>query len=224
MNYVNNYYKPYPGNRFVKWLLKLDPIDPAHGTERYFMNGNILEGTDAEADNWKAFYNGSKVEKEVRVDSPIFEPYVRTQSAKEAFTNVLADVGANFPKQDVIDRRIIEEVRTGTMHYTGTKGATYGERPSPNFAGIIDEPTDDKDAKTSPDFPWPEYKTYNVPLDADHDGIPDDWERRAGLDPNNPNDANEIAGADGYTNLERYLGWLVGEFPEPQTKTANGRE
>jgi hypothetical protein len=224
MNYVNNYYKPYPGNRFVKWLLKLDPIDPAHGTERYFMSGNILEGTDAEADNWKAFYNGSKVEKEVRVDSPIFEPYVRTQSAREALTNVLADVGATFPKQDVIDRRIIEEVRTGTAHYTGTKGATYGDRPSPNFAGIIDEPTDDKDAKTSPNFPWPDYKTYNVPVDTDHDGIPDDWERRAGLDPNNPNDATEIAGAYGYTNLERYLGWLVGEFPDRQIKTENGRQ
>ena len=45
----------------------------------------------------------------------------------------------------------------------------------------------------SPNFPWPEYKTYNVPTDTDHDGIPDDWERRAGLDPNDPNDANETS-------------------------------
>ena len=213
MNYVNNYYKPYPKNPFVKWLLKLDPIDPAHGTERYFMSGNVLEGTDAEADNWKAFHNGPKVESQVRVDQPLFESYVRTQSAREAFTNVLADVGATFPKQDVIDRRLIEEVRAGTTHYTGTKGATYGDRPGPNFAGIIDEPADDKDAQTSPNFPWPEYRTYNVPVDTDHDGIPDEWERRAGLDPANPKDANEIR--DGYTNLERYLGWLVGEFPDP---------
>ncbi len=44
LNYVNNYYKPYPKNPFVKWLLKLDPINPAWGTEKYYMTGNILEG------------------------------------------------------------------------------------------------------------------------------------------------------------------------------------
>jgi hypothetical protein len=218
MNYVNNYYKPYPKNRFVTWLLKLDPIDPAHGTPQYYMAGNVMEGFDYQADNWKAFHNGPAVEKMVRVDQPLFEPFVAGQTALEAFTNVLADVGATFPKQDAIDRRIIDEVRTGTTHYTGTKGPGYGDRPSPNFAGIIDEPTDNKDAQGSAHFPWPEYKSTQAPADSDHDGIPDDWERRAGLDPNNPADANAAA-ADGYTNLERYLGWLVGEFSLPKTVT-----
>jgi hypothetical protein len=216
MNYVNNYYKPYPGNPYVKWLLKLDPIDPAHGTEQYYMAGNIMEGQDYEDDNWKAFQNGAEVEKLVRVDHPLFEHYVTTHSARQAFTNVLADVGATFPKQDVIDRRIIQEVRDGTTKYTGTKGPTYGDRPSRNFAGIIDEPTDDKDAKDSPNFPWPEYRTYNVLVDSDHDGIPDEWEKRAGLNPNDPTDANQDRNGDGYTNLEEYLGWLVGEFPDPE--------
>ena len=138
----------------MKWLLKLDPIDPAHGAEKYFMKGNILEGTDCEEDNWKAFHNGPAVEKRLCAwIKPLFEPYVSTQSAREAFTNVLANVGATFPKQDVIDRRIIEEARTGTTHYTGTKGPTYGDRPSRNFAGIIDEPTDDKDADRFAEFP-----------------------------------------------------------------------
>jgi hypothetical protein len=221
MNYVNNYYKPYPKNPFVKWLLKLDPIDPAHGSEQYFMRGNILEGNDCETDNWKAFHNGSAVEKLVRVDNPLFEPFVKTQTAREAFTNVLADVGATFPKQDAIDRRIIEEARTGTTHYTGTKGPTYGDRPGPNFAGIIDEPTDDKDAEGSPNFPWPEYRTYNVPIDTDHDGMPDDWEKSHGLNPNDPSDANADRDGDGYTNLEEYLGSLVGEFPNPKSETRN---
>ena len=214
MNYVNNYYKPNPKNPFVKWLLKLDPIDPAHGTEQYYMNGNILEGFVAEGENWKAFHNGPKVEKQVRVDQPLFESFVRTDTANEAFTNVLADVGANFPKSDVIDRRLIEEARTGTTHYTGTKGPSYGDRPSPNFAGLIDEPTDNKDALGSPNFPWPEYRTYNVRVDSDHDGMPDDWEKQAGLNPNDPSDGNQVDGT-GYTNLERYLGWLVGEFKLP---------
>jgi hypothetical protein len=215
MNYINNYYKPHPGNPFVKWLLKLDPISPVHGTEQYYMNGNILEGFVSENENWSAFYNGPAVEKSVRADQPLFEPFVHTHTAREAFTNVLADVGANFPKSDVIDLRLIEEVRSGTTHYTGTKGPAYGDRPSANVAGFIDEPTDDKDAEGSPNFPWPDYRTCNVTLDSDHDGIPDDWEKQAGLDPNNPNDANRISDDSGYTNLEKYLGWLVGEFKIP---------
>jgi hypothetical protein len=224
MNYVNNYYKPYPKNPFVKWLLKLDPIDPSHGSEQYFMSGNILEGNDCETNNWKAFHNGPAVEKLVRVDRPLFEPFVKTQTALEAFTNVLVDVGATFPKQDVIDRRIIGEVRTGTVHYTGTKGPTYGDRPSPNFAGIIDEPTDDKDAEGSPNFPWPEYRTYNVPLDIDHDGMPDDWEKSHGLNPNDASDANADRDGDGYTNLEEYLGSLVGEFPNSKSESRNPKQ
>ena len=218
MNYVNNYYKPYPKNPFVKWLLKLDRIDPAHGDEKYYMHGNILEGFVSEEENWNAFQNGPSVEKLVRVDKPLFESFVMTHTAREAFTNVLANVGANLPKQDVIDRRIIEEVRTGTVHYTGTKGPSYGDRPSPNFAGIIDEPTDDKDAEGSPNFPWPEYRTYKVPTDSDHDGIPDEWELRFGLNPTDPGDANADPDGTGYTNLERYLGWLVGEFPDLKEK------
>jgi hypothetical protein len=212
MNYVNNYYKPYPKNPFVNWLLKLDPIEPSHGSEKYFMSGNILEGSDCEMDNWRAFQNGTAVEKQVRVNQPLFEPYVKTQNATDAFNNVLADVGATFPRQDAIDRRIIEEVRTGTTHYSGTKGPSYGDRPSPNYAGIIDEPTDDKDAEGSPNFPWPEYRTYDVPIDTDHDGMPDDWEKSHGLNPNDPSDANGDRDGDGYTNLEEYLAGLVGEF------------
>jgi hypothetical protein len=150
----------------------------------------------------------------VRVDQALFEPFVKTQTARQAFTNVLADVGATFPKQDVIDKRIVEEVRAGTTHYTGTKGPTYGDRPGPNFAGIIDEPTDDKDAQSSPNFPWPEYRTYNVPIDTDHDGMPDDWEKSHGLNPDDPSDGNADRDGDGYTNLEEYLGALVGEFPK----------
>ncbi|HKW28087.1 MAG TPA: T9SS C-terminal target domain-containing protein [Verrucomicrobiae bacterium] len=212
LNYVNNYYKPYPQNPFVKWLLKLDPINPNWGTESYYMTGNVLEGYVNETNNWSAFWNGPQVEKQVRVDHPLYPSYVTTQSAREAFTNVLANVGANFPRQDVIDRHLIADVRNGTAEFIGTRGPTYGDRPGPNYPGIIDTQTDDKSALGSPDFPWPEYKTYNVPADADHDGIPDDWEKAHGLNPNDPNDANADSNGDGYTNLEKYLNWLVGEY------------
>ena len=212
LNYVNNYYKPHAPNPFVKWLLKLDPINPAWGTESYYMTGNVLEGFVNETNNWSAFQNGPEVEKQVRVDKELYPSYVKTHTAREAFTNVLANVGANFPKSDVIDLHILKDVRDGTAEYTGTRGPTYGDRPSPNFAGIIDTQSDDKSAVGSPNFPWPDYKTYDVPVDSDGDGIPDDWEKAHGLNPNDASDANKDINGDGYTNLEKYLNSLVGEY------------
>ena len=212
LNYVNNYYRPHAPNPFVKWLLKLDPINPAWGTESYYMNGNVLEGFVDETNNWSAFQNGLAVEKQVRVDHEIFPSFVKTQSARVAFTNVLANVGANFPKLDAVDLHLLQDVRDGTAEFSGTRGPSYGDRPSPNFAGIIDTPADDQSARGSKNFPWPDYQTYQVPVDSDHDGIPDDWEKAHGLNPHDPSDANQDVNGDGYTNLEKYLNSLVGEY------------
>lgn len=44
-----------------------------------------------------------------------------------------------------------------------------------------------------------------APLDTDHDGMPDLWEKSHGLNPNNPFDGKLDADNDGYTNLEEYL-------------------
>jgi hypothetical protein len=41
--------------------------------------------------------------------------------------------------------------------------------------------------------------------DADHDGMPDVWELRFGLDPFDPTDGNGDLDRDGYTNLEEFL-------------------
>ncbi|HSY17370.1 MAG TPA: thrombospondin type 3 repeat-containing protein [Candidatus Acidoferrales bacterium] len=218
LNYVNNYYKPHAPNPFVKWVLKLDAINPAWGTESYYMDGNVMEGFVDETNNWAAFENAWPNSRDpvkiadVRVDHEIFPGYVKTQTAREAFTNVLENVGANFPKSDVVDLHIIADTRNGTAEFTGTRGPTYGDRPSPNFAGFIDTQSDDKSATGSANFPWPEYKTYNVPVDSDHDGIPDDWEKAHGLNPNDPSDASKDLNGDGYTNLEKYLNSLVGEY------------
>ena len=43
-----------------------------------------------------------------------------------------------------------------------------------------------------------------VEVDADHDGMPNDWEKKYGFNPNDPSDAAKDADGDGFTNLEEY--------------------
>src|SRR5262249_34425767 len=135
---------------------------------------------------------------EFKSDTPLFPNDVTTTSAAEAYRDVLADVGAVLPRQDDIDSRILREVRTGTFTHRGSKG---------HLPGIIDTQRD-----LGPNS-WPEYRTYAVPADSDHDGMPDAWERAHGLNPNSPpgdfSDANADPDGDGFTNLEDYLNELA---------------
>jgi hypothetical protein len=56
---------------------------------------------------------------------------------------------------------------------------------------------------------WPNYSTGTPLADKDKDGIPDEWEIRHGLDPNNPSDGNKATlSAEGYTNIEVYINSL----------------
>ena len=50
----------------------------------------------------------------------------------------------------------------------------------------------------------PEEEKPEVVLDADDDGLPDEWERRFGLSPSNSGDADEDLDGDGFTNREEY--------------------
>ena len=43
-----------------------------------------------------------------------------------------------------------------------------------------------------------------VEVDTDHDGMPNDWEKKYGFNPNDPADAAKDADGDGFTNLEEY--------------------
>ena len=220
-NYVSNYYKPFPANPSVTWLLKLDAINTNWGSEVYYMAGNVMEGKTYFTNNWMtgSFYNGATVQTQVQTNAEIFPAYVATQSATNACKMVLSDVGCTLPVPDVIDRRIIGEVLDGTTHYEGTNGPTYTingfvqDTPGPNYPGIIDSPTDVHDATGSPNYPWPAYATYNVPVDSDHDGLPDWWELAKGLNPSSAagdfSDSNGDPDGDGYSNLEDYLNWLA---------------
>ncbi len=48
-----------------------------------------------------------------------------------------------------------------------------------------------------------------APLDSDGDGMPDEWELRRGLNPNDAADGPGDSDGDGYTNVEDYLNGLI---------------
>ena len=116
---------------------------------------------------------------------PFPAPPVQTLPAREAYETVLAGAGCTRPVRDPVDARIVDEVRQ-------RKGA------------IIDSQTQVGG--------WPDLRSETPPADGDHDGMPDAWETRHGLDPADPTDGPKPApGGGGYTHLERYLNELAAD-------------
>lgn len=199
-NWINNYYKSGPatdGKVRHRIFIQKDPRGKMYAT------GNHVEGWPAiSADNWKGGIDfapdGEATEATLRVFEPFVVAPVKTDTAETAFRNVLAQAGCSLVR-DAVDRRIVEEIRSGTARF----GATYAG----GGKGLIDSPRDVGG--------WPELRTLPPPADSDHDGIPDEWERHHGLDPTDPADGARPAGPDGYTNLEQYLNSLVAPLVMP---------
>ncbi len=203
VNFVNNYYKPGPARPGTNSsYFTQSSVSSSQGTQvaLWYMNGNIMEGSanaTKNTDNYlgldaSAYASKGKNVNDLKSATPFEIPYpVTTETAEQAYVSVLAGAGA-FPR-DAVDTRIVNEVETGTASASGTFGTAKG---------IIDNP----DAVGG----YPTYNTYNVPVDSDHDGMPDAWETANGLNPNDPTDGNKLT-KSGYTLLEVYLNSLVGE-------------
>jgi hypothetical protein len=190
LNFENNYYIPGPATR-VFHFVKPD-VGSETDPQQYFISGNRMEGRPQyDADNWGAggvVMGDPQLLPKIRLTAPFCESYVASQSADECYENVMQDVGANFPKLDAHDQRIIQEVRQRTTTYRGSRGG---------LPGIIDTQTDVGG--------WPELSSGNAPDDADHDGLPDDYEKRTGLNPEDSADSQQAATSNGeWTNLEVY--------------------
>lgn len=206
VNIVANYFKPGPAanegdiRHRICMPQHSDMLSEAPVPGKWYVAENFVEGfPEITADNWnggvqfeknnnsfEAIGSGAQnmaIIEHKRALTPAASLPIRQQSAKEAYELVLANAGATLPKRDPVDARIIEQVRSGTA------------RPGKN--GIITTPDDVGG--------WPEYKSAAALVDTDHDGMPDDWEKKYGLDPNDPSDGPKDSDADGYTNLEEYL-------------------
>lgn len=209
LNWANNYYKSGPGTssgvRDRIFQLSDAPVDPENEgwelsntfTTSLYAEGNFILGfPDLTENNWSGgvdFDNGAS-EAENRVMSPAFSaPAIYETTAEEAYPLVVAGAGASMLR-DAIDKRIANEVLTGTTTFIGSVSGTQG---------IIDS-QDDVGG-------WPVLKQEirDAGFDTDRDGMPDDWEIEKGLNPNNTEDRNEDTDANGFTNLEEYLNMLI---------------
>jgi len=190
VNMIANYYKSGPATRDNK---KDRIVQVSENESRWYIADNYVNGyPEITADNWNGGVQGDADKETIRVDKPFPAAVVATQTAAEAYRLVLAQVGAILPKRGPLDTRIIQEVRTGTTTYGGVWGEGKGIIDSQETVGG-----------------WPQLVSTTPPADSDHDGMPDDWEAKRDLDPNNINDGKEDRDNDGYTNVEEYLNWLV---------------
>ncbi|WP_436489577.1 pectate lyase [Chitinophaga sp. ARDCPP14] len=195
VNIINNYYKPGPATAATRKFVEASyTAAKALGIGKWYVAGNIMEGsTGMTADNWLGT-DLAKIPEANRGEARSAAPFPVTavlplQSAKDAYNAVLAKAGATRPQRDAVDARIVKETRTATASGAGSSG-----KP-----GIIDLP--------AAVGGWPAYTGAEAPADTDHDGMPDEWEKKNGSDPGNPDDRN-VVNKKGYTRLEMYLNSL----------------
>ena len=219
-NIINNYFQPGPstpknnvGHRILKPESGRSKLKyQVYG--RAYVDGNIMEGhPEITKNNWNG---GVQVE-----DLPDTGPYTDAMkwskplpmasltilNATDARKYVLENAGATLPKRDAVDNRIAEQVRTGKIAFKeGVKlpSTQFEHRRLPIDSykkGII---TDVNQVGGYPEYKGAPYK------DNDADGIPDDWEKKNGLNPANAGDAIQITkNKSGYTNIEEYLNSVV---------------
>ena len=194
-NLLNNYYKagPMKGERLpIRYKSKaLKPV--SHG----YFSGNHFEGLPEEynKDNYAAidFKSSEPDGKYKGTPRKFFEAaerfsagkYKLTQieTAQEAYESCLKQSGCSLLR-DAVDERLIESIRNNTGKVIDSQDAVGGWDRYPSVA-------------RPPDF------------DADRDGMPDEWERKFDLNPNDPSDGNHDRDEDGFTTLEDDLNSLT---------------
>lgn len=205
MNVINNYYKPGPAandnmRSTIARIEERDMYSPGRRFEpgnwyapmgkrpgKWYVAGNIVEGhDDVTLDNWKGMLSSNHGEASslARVNTPFEAWPVKQETAAHAYQSVLAQAGATLPRRDAVDRRVIEMVRTGQV------GDNQGIVKHPREVG---------------GYPHYSFNPKDVPVDTDHDGMPDAWETQHGLDAKTSSDGSLDTDGDGYTNVEEYL-------------------
>ncbi|WP_428232422.1 polysaccharide lyase [Flavobacterium sp.] len=224
-NIINNFYKPGPVTDLTQ-PISYRILKPESGRSklpymvfgRAYVNGNVVNNNEkVTKDNWdggiqienkkgelmpydeaKDYF--AKMKSDRAFPMPWFNKFM---TAEESYDFVLKNVGATLPIRDKVDERIVRTVKTGVPEYAkGLEKKTFYQfehrrLPMDSYKqGIITD--------ISQVGGYPEYKGKPY-VDTDKDGLPDKWEKKHGLNPNDAADAKLDSDNDGYSNIEEYL-------------------
>jgi Pectate lyase len=178
INYVNNYLKPGLDTLASQKLLAFTINQGAEVD--CFMSGNHHEAIPSlAAQTDLLLVKDGAVLRLLKTPVP-HEPVSQPTTAEQALAAVLTNAGATKPRRDPVDVRIVAGVRDGT-----------GRQPT-----------------SLDDNAWPNLQRIEPGVDTDGDCLPDAWEQKHGLDPDDPSDAVRIANPEGWTHLELWLNQL----------------
>lgn len=188
-NIVGNYFKPGPS---TKSGAGKNIIDPSSTSEipygKWYIADNYVEGNEEiNRDNTKGVTPllGDVYQNVPHhtISMPIVHPI-------DALKNVIRSAGASF-RRDAFDNRIISDLRMGKGKIIDVQGGfPHGTAYEKTISA------------------WPELRQDFPPIDSDKDGIPDEWEKSNGSDPNTF-DSHLFKIGSHYTNIEVYLNALV---------------
>lgn len=182
------------GHNYYEVLRQENPTKPftrgnanfkSYFAGNYFDNNKDgqLNGVELTISNFSTYCSGTPTF--LTTPSSLHPAIEGMQSATEAYTWVVKYVGASLPARDKVDDYMIEELTS-----LGTKGTIFRDQRKPLQYPLANS--------------WQQISTADTRLtDSDKDGIPDEIEKRYGLDKNDPSDAAKIA-ANGYSNIENY--------------------
>ena len=179
-NYVGNYNKPGPNTGEHYSKIAFWSMG---NTTNIYSSGNYMHGCSTCSDKSMIDLSDGGRYLESPVEIPDWAQ-VTTTDAKTAYQQVISPdgVGNTSRHRDPVDTRVIKDVINGTGKIIYSQSEVGG---------------------------WPEYKGGTPYTDTDLDGMPDEWEKKNGLDPYDNTDNNKDKDKDGYTNLEEFLNYLA---------------
>lgn len=221
LNYVNNTLKA--GNSTTggyHWM----NVDSSTSPENFkvYCDGNRLINKDGSLheitnDNWSgvSVKTSIGITKDDLYSSTPFQTIINgtdvssvndVESAEDSYEHVIsfAGNGITSDKRTAIDLQCAEETKNGTGSCSGTSDYDASETNLDKY-----------NIQCGVTYEYPSAVLTKTIVDADNDGMADEWELARGLNPKDASDANGDYCGQGYTNIEYYINDLtVNSFPE----------